>query len=91
MPLRLADVVITGMSAVAVLYLLFAAWGEPGMWGAVAMFTGLGFGAPVLRALHRKFPKVLFFDFLGSFWPLPARSASRTPSCSPWCRRRTRG
>lgn len=70
LPLRLHDVVITLMATLAFAYLVFAARGTPGATEAMITFAVIAAGAPLLRFLSRRFPKIRAFDFVASFWPL---------------------
>lgn len=70
LPLRLHDVVITLMASLAFAHLLFGARDLPGAGSAIFWFGLIAAGAPLLRFLAQRFPRIRGFDLVASFWPL---------------------
>ncbi len=72
LPLRLGDVVITSMGTLAVAYLVTAARWHRDFWPSLICFSVIALGAPVFRALARRWPHLRPFDWAASFWLLPS-------------------
>jgi hypothetical protein len=72
LPLRLADVVLTSVATLLVAYLVLAGRWVPGWWQAALVYALIAVGAPLLRALALRFPRVRLFDLLASVWILPS-------------------
>ncbi|MFZ5470479.1 MAG: phosphatase PAP2 family protein [Myxococcota bacterium] len=78
LPLRLTDVVVMSMGALAVACLLVVARWTPGAMASIFAFSLIAAGPLVFRALARRFPKHGVFDLIASFWLLPAAVVGHT-------------
>jgi len=72
LPLRLVDIVLTLSGTLAAAYLVIAGRWVPGWLPSAIAFAIIAAGAPILRAVARKYPQRPGLEMAASFWLLPS-------------------